>query len=274
MRMNQDTVLFSLLSSDLPAEEKIEERLSGEANVFLAAETETTATVLSLCTYHLLKNPGIVAKMKAELWAVVKGPKALPECFVLERLPYVSAVIRERLRLMYGLSSRLPRIAPDDDVLYQGTWNPPRTTQAVSVRQVIPLGYAMRMSAYLVHTHKRLYPDPTKFTPERWLLRDGRKGRHLERYLLTFSRGSRQCLGMQYVLAVSSLITLFGHPADHTASDRLAYCELYVAIAALTLRVVENMKLYSTTDADVVYDFDLALGMTKRGSEGIRVEVC
>ncbi|GKT51709.1 cytochrome P450 monooxygenase SAT11 [Colletotrichum spaethianum] len=199
MRMNQDTVLFSLLSSDLPAEEKIEERLSGEANVFLAAETETTATVLSLCTYHLLKNPDIVAKMKAELWAVVKDPKPLPRCFVLERLRY-----------------------------------------------------AMRMSAYLVHTHKRLYPDPTKFTPERWLLRDGRKGRHLERYLLTFSRGSGQCLGMQYVLAVSSLITLFGHPADHTASDRLAYCELYLAIAALTLRVVEIMKLYSTTDTDVV----------------------
>ncbi|KAK1973841.1 cytochrome P450, partial [Colletotrichum cereale] len=153
--------------------------------------------------------------------------------------PYLSAVIKETLRLMYGLASRLPRIAPDEDILYQGTWTSPGTTQATRN----PRGYAMSMSAYLVHANKRLYPEPTKFTPKRWLLRDGRQGRHLERYLLTFSRGSRQCLGMQ-----------------------LAYCELYVAIAALTLRIVKIMRLYSKRDADVVYDLKLALGMPERES--------
>ncbi|KAK2729306.1 cytochrome p450 [Colletotrichum kahawae] len=250
LQMNQNTSLFSLLSSNLPAEEKTEERLSGEANVFLAAGTETTATALSFCTYHLLKNPEIVAKTRAELLAVVRNPEALPDWFVLERLPHLTAVIKETLRLMYGLSSRLPRIAPDEDVLYQGTWTPPAMTQAVSVRHVIPRGYAMGMSAYLVHTDVRLFPDPAKFAPERWLLRDGRKDRRLERYLLTFSRGSRQCLGMQ-----------------------LAYCELYVAVAALILKVIGNMRLFDTTDADVVYDFDLALGMPKRGGKGIRVNM-
>uniref|UniRef100_L2G406 Cytochrome p450 n=1 Tax=Colletotrichum fructicola (strain Nara gc5) TaxID=1213859 RepID=L2G406_COLFN len=203
VQMSQNTVLFSLLSSNLPAEEKTIERLSGEANVFLAAGTETTATVLSLCTYRLLKNPDIVVKMRAELLAVVKDPQALPDWFVLEQLPYLTAVIKETLRLMYGLSSRLPRIAPDEDVVYQGTWTPPATTQAVSVRHVIPRGYAMGMSAYLVHTDERLFPDPAKFAPERWLLRDGRKDRHLERYLLTFSRGSRQCLGLHIANYIS-----------------------------------------------------------------------
>ncbi|KAH9237209.1 hypothetical protein K456DRAFT_1830178 [Colletotrichum gloeosporioides 23] len=250
IQMNQNTLLFSLLSSNLPAEEKTEERLSGEANVFLAAGTETIATVLSLCTYHLLKNPEIVAKTRAELFAVVKNPEALPDWFVLERLPHLSGVIKETLRLMYGLSSRLPRIAPDEDVLYQGTWTPPAMTQAVSVRHMIPRGYAMGMSAYLVHTDECLFPNPAKFAPERWLLRDGRKDRRLERYLLTFSRGSRQCLGMQ-----------------------LAYCELYIAVAALILRAMDNMRLFDTTDADVVYDFDLALGMPKRGGKGIRVNM-
>ncbi|KAF4474743.1 Cyrochrome P450 monooxygenase [Colletotrichum fructicola Nara gc5] len=250
-QMNQNTVLFSLLSSDLPAKEKTEQRLSGEANVFLAAGTETTATALSLCTYHLLKNPNIRANAKAELMTVAKDPHVLPDWIVLERLPYLSAVIKETLRLMYGLSSRLPRIAPDEDVLYQGTWTPLGTTQAVAVRHVIPRGHAMGMSAYLVHTDERLYPEAATFIPERWLLKDGRKARHLERYLLTFSRGSRQCLGMQ-----------------------LAYCELYIAVAALTLRVMDDMRLYNTTDADVVYDFDLALAMPSRGSRGIRVDMC
>ncbi|KAF4806960.1 N-acetyltryptophan 6-hydroxylase ivoC [Colletotrichum siamense] len=67
LQMIQNTVLFSLLSSNLPAEEKTEERLSGEANVFLAVGTETTATVLSLCAYHLLKKPDVVAKMRVAL---------------------------------------------------------------------------------------------------------------------------------------------------------------------------------------------------------------
>ncbi|OHW95955.1 trichodiene oxygenase [Colletotrichum incanum] len=117
MKINQDTVLYSPLSSDLPAEEKTVRQLSGEANVFLAAGTETTATALALCTYHVLKNPGIMAKMKAELATVVKDPKALPDWLTLERLPYFSAVIKETLRLMCGLSSRLPRIAPDENIV-------------------------------------------------------------------------------------------------------------------------------------------------------------
>lgn len=79
VQMSQNTVLFSLLSSNLPAKEKTTERLSGEANVFLAAGTEITATVLGLCTYHLLKNPDIVARMRAELLVVVKDLEALPD---------------------------------------------------------------------------------------------------------------------------------------------------------------------------------------------------
>ncbi|KAK2728881.1 cytochrome p450 [Colletotrichum kahawae] len=95
--MSQNTVLFSLLSLNLPAEEKTTERLSGEANVFLAARTKTTATVLSLCIYHLLKNLDIMARMRAELLAVVKDLEALPDWFVLKQLLYLTAVIKETL---------------------------------------------------------------------------------------------------------------------------------------------------------------------------------
>ncbi|KZL80741.1 cytochrome p450 [Colletotrichum incanum] len=40
---------------------------------------------------------------------------------------------------------------------------------------VIPRDYAMGMSAYLVHTDERLYPESTRFMPERGLLKDGGK---------------------------------------------------------------------------------------------------
>ncbi|KXH42652.1 hypothetical protein CSAL01_09899 [Colletotrichum salicis] len=47
-QMGQNTRVLSRLSPDLPAEEKIDERLCGEADVSLAAVTETIATMLDL----------------------------------------------------------------------------------------------------------------------------------------------------------------------------------------------------------------------------------
>jgi hypothetical protein len=51
----------------------------------------------------------------------------------------------------------------------------------------------------------------------------------------------------------------------------LAYCELYIALTALVLRVYPHMQLYKTTIDDVKYDYDLFVPMTKNGSEGVRV---
>jgi hypothetical protein len=53
--------------------------------------------------------------------------------------------------------------------------------------------------------------------------------------------------------------------------DRLAYCELYISVAALALRVWPRMKLHDTTIADVEYDHDQLIAMTKASSKGVRV---
>ncbi|KAI8159443.1 hypothetical protein K4K49_004087 [Colletotrichum sp. SAR 10_70] len=250
IKRDRVTVLHSLLESDLPPEELTVKRLAGEANVFLSAGTETTASALTICTYHLLRNPDAVAKIRAELATANADPKQLPSWATLESLPYFNAVLMESLRLMYGSPSRLPRVAPDEDVVYQGTWTPPGGSAPVDVSHVIRRGYAYGMSAYIMHTDERLFPEPSKFLPERWLDESGQRKKGLERFLLTFSKGSRQCLGMQ-----------------------LAYCELHVAVAAVVLRALPYMRLYETTDVDVEYDFDLAVSMPKKGSKGVRLEM-
>lgn len=53
--------------------------------------------------------------------------------------------------------------------------------------------------------------------------------------------------------------------------DRLAYCELYISVAALALRVWPRMKLHDTTISDVEYDHDQLIAMTKASSKGVRV---
>lgn len=51
------------------------------------------------------------------------------------------------------------------------------------------------MSSTLMHHDERIFPDSHKFIPERWLDLEQRK--HLEKYMVAFTKGSRQCIGMK-----------------------------------------------------------------------------
>lgn len=53
--------------------------------------------------------------------------------------------------------------------------------------------------------------------------------------------------------------------------NSLAYCEIYLATAALTLRVFPQMRLFETTVDDIKYDHDLVVAQAKKGSKGVRV---
>jgi cytochrome P450 len=52
------------------------------------------------------------------------------------------------------------------------------------------------MSTMFMHLDETIYPNPTKFDPERWI-RATEQGVTLNKYLTTFSKGSRMCLGMK-----------------------------------------------------------------------------
>ena len=57
------------------------------------------------------------------------------------------------------------------------------------------------MSSWIMHRDEHLFPEPEKFDPTRWTDPDVCKA--LEKYLLSFGKGSRQCVGMPYVLPLS-----------------------------------------------------------------------
>jgi cytochrome P450 len=50
------------------------------------------------------------------------------------------------------------------------------------------------MIARFVNMDPTLFPDPQRFHPERWILATGRN-EGLSKYLVTFGRGNRGCLG-------------------------------------------------------------------------------
>lgn len=99
-------------------------------------------------------------------------------------------------------------------------------------------------SLYLIHMDPNIYPSPFDFQPERWL-----SNPNLKRYLMPFSRGSRQCLGMNLALA-----------------------ELYYGIALLWRSL--RMELWDTVEKrDVLTTYDCFIGMADLKSEGIKVRI-
>ncbi|KAI0134042.1 cytochrome P450 [Xylariales sp. AK1849] len=246
----RETVFGSLLDSDMPANEKSLVRLTDEASAVLGAGTETTSWTLSVITYHLLTKPEILARLTKELDEVIENPKALPTWTTLEKLPYLGAVIHEGLRLSYGVSARTSRVPTEENLFYRGEWTPKGRKTPVNVEYVIPQGYAIGMSSSITHHDESVWPDSYSFIPERWLDDQMQRKKDLERCMLSFSRGSRACLGMN-----------------------LAFCELYLLLTALTLRVFPHMRLFETSDLDVRYDHDMFVPLTHDDSKGVRATV-
>lgn len=191
------TIFGSLLESDLPPNEKSVQRLTDEATSLFAAGTETISWALAVITYHILSKPELLEKLTAEVTQVVDSSGELPSWAALEQLPYLSGVIYEGLRLSYGVASRTSRIPTGEDLIYRGDWIPQGSKTSTREEYVIPRGYAIGMSSVIIHHDESVFPDSHSFLPERWLDEKNQHRKELDRSLLSFSKGSRACIGMK-----------------------------------------------------------------------------
>ncbi|XXG96814.1 Mitochondrial succinate-fumarate transporter [Hypoxylon texense] len=222
----------------LPEEEKSMYRLSGEGFNLLAAGTETTAATLTCITYYLLSQPEIYARLMKALEGV--DPLNL-KWTDLEQRPYLWAVIHEALRLTPGVSHRSARIARTEDLIYK--------SKDESVQWVIPRGTPIGMTSVINHSNEELFPNPDEYIPERWII-DGQPNYALEKFLISFGKGTRSCLGTQ-----------------------LAYCELFIMAAVMAFRILPRAQLYETTVEDIRYDHDLVVPQTIHGSIAARIVI-
>ncbi|OTA89154.1 hypothetical protein M434DRAFT_79664 [Hypoxylon sp. CO27-5] len=173
------TVVGAIMDSDLPEAEKTPERLADEIITVAGAAFETTAYSLCVTLYHIYSDPGILQRLRAEL-ADARLGRQDPNLADLEKLPYLTAVLREGLRLSPAIATRMARIAPDRDLMY-GKFR-------------IPAGTPVGMTLLSMHTDPLFYPDPLRFNPERWTNPDTRN--KTNKAYAPFSKGSRNCVGM------------------------------------------------------------------------------
>ncbi len=228
------TMFHSLRDSDLPPAEKSLQRLCDEAEIVLGAGSETTAATLARTWFYLLHSPSsqVLQSLRAELRSIIPTPDSpIPSLAKVESLKYLAAVIEEGIRISYSVTTRTPRIAPNEDLHYGG-WT-------------IPAGTPVSMTNCLVLMNPDVFPEAESFRPQRWLFDDGRR---LEKYQVAFSKGSRQCLGIN-----------------------LAYAEMFLTMATLWSRF--DFELYETSLDDVLMKHDFFTAFPGDESQGIRVKV-
>ncbi|KAK8108717.1 Cytochrome P450 monooxygenase sdnE [Apiospora sp. TS-2023a] len=229
------SIFQSLLDSDLPPEEKTANRLEAEALIVLGAGTETTAKSLAMISFYVNEDPAKRQRLRDEIATVGTEPDGTFSLAKLEKLPYLTACITEGVRMMSGVTGRLPRVAHEP--LQYGDWT-------------IPPGTPVSQLNYVVNNDPDLFPHSLEFRPERWVDAPPREdGRRLDRYMVSFMRGSRSCIGIN-----------------------LAWAELYLALAYVVARF--DLPPHDTTaERDLRIDRDLFVGAPKRESRGIRAKV-
>ncbi|KAF4236360.1 hypothetical protein CNMCM6805_005849 [Aspergillus fumigatiaffinis] len=229
-REHRETIFDALLDPNLPPSEKTLARLSEEGLIILGAGSETTANTMSLALYHLTNNPDVLEKLRAELKIVMPTPDTPAKWSDLEQLPYLTAVINESLRMAIGGSWRLPRISPNAPVRY-GNY-------------LIPAGTPMITASYFVHMNPTIFPDPHRFDPGRWIEANA-SGERLTRYIVSFSKGTRNCVGIN-----------------------LAYAELYLVIARIVRQF--DVELCETTPEDVRFARDYVVPHAENGPWSVK----
>jgi cytochrome P450 len=183
--VSHPTIFHDLLSSKiLPEKEKLPSRLAQDGQILVQAGTLTSSWSLSIATFHLISNPPLLRQLRDELFKAMPDRDAVISLVQLEQLPFLRGCVKEALRLGLGSSSRLARSAPDETLQFHD--------KETGITWYIPPGTPVGMTTYRTQMDEKIYYDPFRFHPERWI----NDGERLEKYFTVFSGGNRACLGM------------------------------------------------------------------------------
>ena len=116
--------------------------LGSQASALIVAGSGTTAVTLTYAVWAILSHPAVRSKLEEEV-------SSLPENYndtVLEKLPYLKAVITETLRLYGSAPGGLPRTTPAKGIEINGLYIPP--------------GVTLTTQSYTMHRDPSIFPDP------------------------------------------------------------------------------------------------------------------
>jgi cytochrome P450 len=163
------------------------EQLRDEVMTIFLAGHETTANALTWAWYLLAQNPEAEARMHEELDAVLERGR-LPTAVDAAALRYTEMVVAETMRL-YPPAWATGRLAIEDHEV--GGY-------------AIPRGSLVLVSQYVMHRDPRFFPDPERFSPERWT--PEAKATRPQFSYFPFGGGPRRCIGEGFAWMEATLI--------------------------------------------------------------------
>ncbi|KIM92531.1 hypothetical protein OIDMADRAFT_107109 [Oidiodendron maius Zn] len=152
---------------------------------YILGGSDSTALSLTYLIWYVCRDPEIQT-------ALVKELRTLPSDFTesdLRELPYLGHVIDETLRLYAAAPSGLPREVPCGGAEISGYW--------------LNEGITVCSQAYSMHRDPKIFPDPDKFDPSRWVS----PTKVMNDASMPFGKGARSCLGLHLAMIELRLAT-------------------------------------------------------------------
>ena len=167
-----DILSLMMAARDENGQPMTDEELRDELMTLLFAGHESTATALAWAFYWIHHLPSVRQKLLQELDSLGENPDPME----ISRLPYLSAICQETLRIYPVGTQTFARqvLAPVELMGHQ-----------------LEPGTPVFASIYLTHRREDLYPEPLQFKPERFLERQFSPYEYLP-----FGGGSRRCIGL------------------------------------------------------------------------------
>ncbi len=165
--------ILSLLMSakDEQGKPMTDQELRDELMTMLFAGHETTATAMAWALYWTHQKPEVLEKLLQELDTLGESPDPMS----IARLPYLSAVCNETLRIYPVAMLTFARVVQERVEILGHPFEP---------------GTIMYGCIYLMHQRQELYPNSKDFKPERFL------ERQFSPYeFMPFGGGARGCIG-------------------------------------------------------------------------------
>ncbi|KAI1383010.1 cytochrome P450 [Hypoxylon trugodes] len=169
--------------------------------LFILAGHETTAQAICWSLYEVHRNPGVLKKLREEHDQILgSNPKLAAEEISkqpgkLNSLRYTTAIIKETLRL-HPLGSTLRQGSRGFNIVYEGTVYPTE-------------GSTVYTSPTAIHYRADLFPRPTEFLPERFLVPEGHSLYPVKNAWRAFELGSTRCIGEELALMELKLALVF-----------------------------------------------------------------
>ncbi|MEH1933256.1 MAG: cytochrome P450 [Nostoc sp.] len=158
------------------------QELRDQLITLILAGYETTASAMAWGLYWIHQKPLVREKLLQELDTLGDSPDPMS----IYRLPYLTAVCNETLRIHPVTMFSFPRVVQEPVELLGHPLEP---------------GTVLLPSIYLTHQREDLYPQPKEFQPERFV------ERQFSPYeFLPFGGGARRCIGEALALFEMKLV--------------------------------------------------------------------